>query len=82
MTQGAALGYDQTMNIFKGGRRVYKAIVAILITAGILGFDGFPLLERLQNLALWLVFLGVFTWTVGWIVRGFVGIPHGLDQSE
>ncbi len=27
----------------------------------------------------WLVFLGIGTWVVGWIVRGFFGIPSGLD---
>jgi hypothetical protein len=27
-----------------------------------------------------LVFLWVFTWTVGWIMRGFLGIPRGQDH--
>lgn len=27
-----------------------------------------------------LVFLWGFTWTVGWIVRGFLGIPRGQDH--
>jgi len=26
--------------------------------------------------------LWVFTWTIGWIVRGFRGIPRGQDQKE
>ncbi len=25
--------------------------------------------------------LWAFTWAVGWIVRGFMGIPRGLDQK-
>ena len=39
---------------------------------------GALLLQMLASLAgFW-----AFTWTCGWIVRGFMGIPHGLDQSE
>jgi hypothetical protein len=69
------------MNIFEGGRRIAMVTAAISIAAGILGFDGVPVLERAQNLALWLVTLGAFTWTVGWIVRGFMGIPRGQDET-
>lgn len=29
-----------------------------------------------------LVFLSVFTWAVGWIVRGFMDIPRGKDRKE
>jgi hypothetical protein len=28
----------------------------------------------------WLAFLWAFTWTVGWIVRGFMDIPKGRDR--
>lgn len=27
----------------------------------------------------WLVFLGIGSWVMGWIVRGFFGIPSGMD---
>lgn len=26
-----------------------------------------------------LIFFGVFTWLIGWIVRGFLGVPNGSD---
>lgn len=29
-----------------------------------------------------LVFLLVFTWGIGWIIRGFMGIPRGKDRKE
>jgi len=68
------------MNIFEGGRRLAKSIAAISIVAGIFGFDGVPLFERAQNLAIWLVVVGACTWATGWILRGFIGIPRGQDQ--
>ena len=73
--------YHGAMNIFEGGRRIAKAVAAISIAAGIFGFDGLPLWERAQNLAIWLLVVGAFTWTTGWIVRGFMGIPRGQDQK-
>ena len=45
--------------------------------------------QRLKELGLYvliviggLLFLWTFTWVVGWIVRGFKGIPQGQDQRE
>lgn len=29
-----------------------------------------------------ILFLWVFTWAIGWIVRGFKGIPRGQDKKE
>jgi len=29
----------------------------------------------------WLIFLWVFSWAAGWIVRGFLGTPSGQDQK-
>jgi len=29
-----------------------------------------------------LLFLWAFTWAIGWIVRGFMGIPRGQDKKE
>lgn len=28
-----------------------------------------------------LLFLWAFTWVIGWVVRGFIGIPQGADQK-
>ena len=33
------------------------------------------------NLAIGLGILFTFTWAVGWIMRGFMGIPRGLDKK-
>jgi hypothetical protein len=68
------------MNIFEGGRRIAMVVAAYSILAGMFGFDGVPLLERAQNLAIFLVAYAAFVWTTGWIVRGFMGIPRGHDQ--
>ncbi len=37
--------------------------------------------EHLLGLIASLAGFWVFTWAVGWIVRGFMGIPRGLDQK-
>ena len=29
-----------------------------------------------------LLFLWAFTWVIGWVVRGFMGIPRGQDKKE
>lgn len=36
--------------------------------------------ELLQLGALVLLFLAIGTWTIGWVVRGFLGIPRGMDR--
>lgn len=36
--------------------------------------------EGLRYLAIGLVVFGAFVWAVGWIVRGFLGIPRGMDN--
>lgn len=78
------------VNIFEGARRVAKlaVLVAVLAYIGSIAYEfayapkidwreigsnaGFPLG--------WLAFLLALTWAVGWIVRGFLGIPHGQDR--
>lgn len=77
------------MNIFEGGRRIAKVVAgawAVGLTIGALngaftyqsGFDGSLVAkEGLGGLA----FIWVFTWGVGWIVRGFMGIPRGQDKK-
>ncbi len=32
-------------------------------------------------ISIWLAFLYGFSWTVGWILRGFLGIPRGQDHK-
>lgn len=36
--------------------------------------------EGIGYLAIGLAIFGGFVWAVGWIVRGFVGIPRGMDK--
>jgi hypothetical protein len=38
------------------------------------------LLQGLLGLAIALVFFAVVVWLMGWIVRGFLGIPRGQDR--
>ncbi len=37
--------------------------------------------ESLRNLGIGLAIFAGFVWAIGWIVRGFMGIPHGLDRK-
>jgi len=37
--------------------------------------------ESVRNLAIGLATFAGFVWAVGWIVRGFLGIPHGMDKK-
>ena len=43
------------------------------------------LLKDLGQKVLWaisgLLFLWAFTWAIGWIVRGFMGVPRGQDKK-
>jgi hypothetical protein len=36
--------------------------------------------ESLTLLALGLAFFGALVWAIGWVVRGFMGIPRGMDK--
>lgn len=36
--------------------------------------------ESLQNLAMGLAIFSGFVWAIGWVVRGFMGIPRGMDK--
>ena len=84
------------MNIFEGARRIAKTItVGILIGFVFEGFDigsssavlagavSYSVALRNHVIQAWLSMAGfwAFTWTVGWIVRGFMGIPHGKDSK-
>jgi hypothetical protein len=35
--------------------------------------------ESLMSLAFGLAFFGALVWAVGWVARGFIGIPRGID---
>lgn len=37
--------------------------------------------ESLRNLGIGLAIFAGFVWAIGWIVRGFMGIPHGMDRK-
>lgn len=38
--------------------------------------------ESLLGLVIGLIIFFCFTWVVGWVVRGFIGIPRGMDQKS
>jgi hypothetical protein len=84
-----------TTNIFEGGRRIAKLVgVLWIFFAGWLAIEDWKhdvavMPAELQYLRfvgfIWLpiglAVLWALTWTVGWIVRGFLGIPHGQDRK-
>ena len=37
--------------------------------------------ESLRNLGIGLAIFAGFVWAIGWIVRGFMGIPRGMDRK-
>lgn len=37
--------------------------------------------KELSGLAIGLIIFFCFTWVIGWIVRGFAGIPRGMDKK-
>lgn len=81
-----------TINIFEGGRRIAKLFAVLCVVGGlVLVGDGITkedlsLGEVLGIAFLWclasLGFLWGFTWTAGWVARGFMGIPRGRDSRE
>jgi hypothetical protein len=73
------------MNIFEGTRRIAKVFAVLWIIFCAVMFlyvadlDEYPF--RVPMLLLGgLAFIGGFTVATGWIVRGFMGIPRGLDR--
>lgn len=72
-----------TINIFEGSRRITKLAAALWVVGHIIGafkqaFSSYG--EGALYATGGLVFLWVFSWAVGWIVRGFMGIPKGHDR--
>ena len=37
--------------------------------------------ESLRNLGIGLAIFAGIVWAIGWIVRGFMGVPRGLDRK-
>jgi CHASE3 domain sensor protein len=71
------------MNIFEGARRVMYATMALysVIVIGIAVANGM----EAANIAFWALIGGIFAiWLIslmtGWIVRGFLNIPLGMDR--
>ena len=76
------------MNIFGGSRRIAKVAAAFWAGGFVAGafLGGFDLTNKSDLKEFFiatvgvLVFIGCFTVTTGWIVRGFMGISRGLDR--
>lgn len=71
------------MNMFEGGRRISYVLIAIgVATSAIRAADSLAFdVEDAQLLGGWIAFVLAFRFSVGWIVRGFMGIPHGKDSK-
>ena len=77
------------MNIFEGFRRIAKIFIGIIIFGMIVGaFNGgfhsqgeFRISYFLLCIILWPLFIVILTVIMGWIVRGFMGIPQGQDKK-
>lgn len=79
------------MNIFEGSRRIAKVTAAfwagaVIVIAFLDGaFDGsgrYDFQQFIVNLISGPLVILAFTVATGWIVRGFMGIPRGLDQKS
>ena len=68
------------VNIFEGARRITKLTVAVWVAGWILTafFIGFATSGALIAVG-GVVFIFGLSWAVGWIMRGFLGIPIGQD---
>lgn len=78
------------MNIFEGSRRIATLIGGAWIIGTIVGAfmgaftklaGGFEFDDFLGSLFLPPLFITGFTFAMGWIVRGFMGIPMGRDSK-
>ena len=81
------------INMFEGARRFSKLVIAIWVIFFI-GIFIYILVDdpSLKGFYLLIVFVSTlfggplfilaFTWAVGWIVRGFMGIPRGQDKKD
>jgi uncharacterized membrane protein YhdT len=74
------------INIFEVARRFSKLVASIWIIGWIIkalneGMQGDPIVFASVVLG-GLLFILVFTWVIGCIMRGFMGIPRGQDQKN
>jgi hypothetical protein len=92
-THNAIIGSEgppMRINIFEGARRITKAFACIwaLVASVVTWVDYRPayddLWTEIENGARWAIVgvaaIYIFALTIGWIVRGFLGIPHGKDS--
>jgi len=83
-----------TINMFEGARRISKVVIASWLITFIIFNEQF--LKRnsiysspdISDLIMTagiafggVLFILVFTWAIGWIIRGFMGIPRGQDKK-
>lgn len=69
-------------NIFEGARRIARVITGIAIIIAIISTINNPRdnwLESLGYLVAGLAIFWMFVCAIGWIARGFAGIPNGMD---
>lgn len=70
-------------NIFEGARRIAQVITAIAIIIAIISTINNPRdnwLESLGYLGMGLSVFWMIVVAIGWIARGFAGIPNGMDH--
>ena len=84
------------LNIFEGARRITKIFAVMwfigwaydLATWNIGASGSWPanwqdkIFLNSFSMTGGLVFLFIFSWSVGWIIRGFAGIPSGQDKHN
>lgn len=78
-----------TIDVFEGARRIAKLVAALWVAGWIVGafteLANYSASYYSQGALIaigGLVFLWGFSWAVGWIVRGFMGIPRGHDRRS
>jgi len=83
------------MNIFEGFRRISKIFIGIWIFGSIIGAfnNGFRSYPNNSEASIFdtttfllciiggSIFILIFSYVIGWIVRGFMGIPQGQDKK-
>ena len=80
------------MNIFEGGRRI-RTVIALGAPIGFFLFGCIFLkgdfdisAQELKVLIIasliWAAIVHVLSFAIGWIVRGFLGIPSGKDRAD
>jgi len=83
-----------TINPFEGGRRIAKlaAVLWILFSGWLAIKDWQQVVAHMETELQYLRFVGLIwipiglialwslTWIIGWIARGFLGVPRGQDH--